>query len=769
MFTNELDVLSWISNMGAYCNVCSNKLVLTKKGLYCSKCNSLTNEGNIKRVKIKKNKIEFRLIDGNWEKNTDNKFSRVNGLLKKYALVELYSNGQIDLSYTDSKLTYNPSILKDLANMIVNFIQELNQIDFRLPFTDEEFQNKIDIPIVNDILSVDNNPKTISITNAQFKSAISFNKRIPINLEQLREFYSTLFPYVNVEIPEGIRGAKMQYIELRYKRINKYIKMSNLMSVISDLVRKQIPDISIIETISKNFNLNEGDASFELRRWKEANTGEAQFGKARFIVEQPGIYIRINRYYDNTSKQTIFNYQIDGVSKLWELKRINKFIQASITIFINDGKMPITKKTIKMAGLEEETISREKSKTLSISSTKSSAKSSLSSKSSSLDSSIDSTESDGVGFKLEGFDDSASEKNQLAQKSSEQDVSTDAGSLAIALSSKENSVSPSTKLVDETDSMHIIAKELSSLSYYSENPPPNSFMNDRSWKLRMMDHLSNPPPMPMPDGTYLSWATQRISDKKDHKSGRFSLDDYPTIIFPHSQTKDKADKSGIVRENPSGLYARKCAIARQPVPYHINPEIHDELKSVFGKDVGISVDQRKKLAKKGKSDVNPYVMKYRNVYYTCPEFYCKRCERSYLANDILAAEGNTDFSENKYFSVYKPFVGRILDILSQKSDSIKDHLGRKKIIAAYCPYCIQNKSGKKTITNINLKKEPFLQPLEILGGRQYDEQTTEKGYNLISVNWKKRKYNSWRSNQRCYWKIISRCISQRYFDSIIFR
>ena len=65
----------------------------------------------------------------------------------------------------------------------------------------------------------------------------------------------------------------------------------------------------------------------------------------------------------------------------------------------------------------------------------------------------------------------------------------------------------------------------------------------------MMDHLNNPPPQPIPDGTYLSWATERLSDLKKDASRLFSLDKYPTIIFAHSQTKDKnLDKTGLPRK-----------------------------------------------------------------------------------------------------------------------------------------------------------------------------------------------------------------------------
>jgi hypothetical protein len=292
-------------------------------------------------------------------------------------------------------------------------------------------------------------------------------------------------------------------------------------------------------------------------------------------------------------------------------------------------------------------------------------------------------------------------------------------------------------LLSSKDSLNIISKELAALSYYLDDAPPDTTMFDRSWRLRMMDHLSNPPPQPSPDGTYLSWATQRLSDLKGVESGRFSIDKYPTIIFPHTQSKDKnLDKAGLPRENPSGLYASKCPVQRQPIPYHINPENNEDLKRVFGKDVGIKPEQLKKMAKKGKSEENPYIMKYRNVYYTCPEFFCKRCEKSFLADDLLAAQGDTQYIENKYFKIYQPFLEKIRDIYPKLSDSKKDHLGRKKIIGAYCPYCIQSKTEKKSISNISLKKNSFLQPLEILGGLPYNEQTLENGYNLISVVWK---------------------------------
>ena len=112
----------------------------------------------------------------------------------------------------------------------------------------------------------------------------------------------------------------------------------------------------------------------------------------------------------------------------------------------------------------------------------------------------------------------------------------------------------------------------------------------------------------------------------------------------------------------------------------MNPEKHEELQNIFGKDVGINVDQRKKLAKKGKADINPYVMKYRNVYYTCPEFYCKRCERSFLADDLLASDGDAGYSSNRYFDVYKLFKSKIRDISPQQSQNIMDHLGRKKLL-----------------------------------------------------------------------------------------
>ena len=60
---------------------------------------------------------------------------------------------------------------------------------------------------------------------------------------------------------------------------------------------------------------------FSMQKWYQKNEG-----KSKFIVEQPGIYIRISSY--STEDKTVFTYFIDGISKLWELKRINKFVQA---------------------------------------------------------------------------------------------------------------------------------------------------------------------------------------------------------------------------------------------------------------------------------------------------------------------------------------------------------------------------------------------------------------------------------------------------------
>ena len=86
---------------------------------------------------------------------------------------------------------------------------------------------------------MDNSLKTISIIDPSFQSEIIFNIGKAINIDKLKRIYSNLITYVNVDIPDGIRSAKTKFVELRYKKINKYTKkMSSLLSVISDLVRK---------------------------------------------------------------------------------------------------------------------------------------------------------------------------------------------------------------------------------------------------------------------------------------------------------------------------------------------------------------------------------------------------------------------------------------------------------------------------------------------------------------------------------------------------
>ena len=289
--------------------------------------------------------VSFKLQAYKIIQNDENEFA-INSNIYKYATVNIYKNGRIELKcswdekFNDGKgadLSHVRSIIDKLSNVI----DKINKISYQIDYKRKQLIEKPNT-------GIDGNTQII-LMNTLTKFTIGEE----INYTALNKFGQYFGYYVNVI--KTISGnddpntpQENSFLQLRYKRVDGFTNMPKITRFIHSIFRES-PEISeevVVSYLKPHFNLTPelatdlvrdykikyGDGS-DIDRKKEIKKGrKRQLIFNDFVtiqlVKQPGVDITIRG--TNPSEYRIL---INGVKNPLQLTQIIKFIKSFIIIF----------------------------------------------------------------------------------------------------------------------------------------------------------------------------------------------------------------------------------------------------------------------------------------------------------------------------------------------------------------------------------------------------------------------------------------------------
>lgn len=243
------------------------------------------------------------------------------GEISKYSTINIHKTGSVEI-----KLTFVNShhadfkTIADAVKNIVNLINNINKLDFKLNRTIKG-PVKIKPPkfeVEGDSIQLGTNT-VISFIN----TITNFKKIRAIDFNHLANLASSMTPYVVpiLEDPSKQKGRKQtNSLGLKYRRINNFKNMPEILSIITQLKEASYKDYDIVHYIVAEFDKSLKEASEFLKEWN-IRYGSATEETGR--MTQSGIYIKIQSN----------NFHIEGARNPYILANVYRFVVRLLTIY----------------------------------------------------------------------------------------------------------------------------------------------------------------------------------------------------------------------------------------------------------------------------------------------------------------------------------------------------------------------------------------------------------------------------------------------------
>jgi hypothetical protein len=284
----------------------------------------------------------------------------------KYATVNFFRDGKIEFKcfWEELKQATVKDAVEALKNM-VKMIAKVNQIEYHLP--NKNRQLRIPVPDVSNVFSSGDHLASVQIAFINTVNRIQVsNQTEGIDFNRLNDFASCFGAYVSVikknviedydpELKQKVfKTTHSTGLQMRYKRINNYLQMSNVEKFIHDVVSQTegLKRLDIAQLLSERFGISQDTAdkiyqvydskqaglSVDRKKKRNVKYSNLDFVLGRKIGKQPGIDVKVlGRDADN------YKVFILGAKSLTQLSLIHRFIQSLFYLYANQAqvyKMP---------------------------------------------------------------------------------------------------------------------------------------------------------------------------------------------------------------------------------------------------------------------------------------------------------------------------------------------------------------------------------------------------------------------------------------------
>lgn len=281
--------------------------------------------------------------------------------VRKYMTLNIYKDGKMELKCSwDEKFSVdaiapdevnvnpggNMTLVRQAIEKVIDFVTKLNMLQYHVPGSKTQ---KIPLPTTNVMTEGTN-------TNIVFFNTITvFNYGELLNNEKLAQFSDHFNAYAH-RVNNYIDNNTIDYrnLELRYSRINNYIRLKSLHEHIKnykdhnkeDFNRKRLVDdlatIHGLTTAGADLALKDYEAKYEANKKK----GQRKFLSVedmskvlgRKINKQTGVHMKILKVFPKKADDYHYKCLVLGVNKETQ-SAIYHFIRAMITIFQNQEMM----------------------------------------------------------------------------------------------------------------------------------------------------------------------------------------------------------------------------------------------------------------------------------------------------------------------------------------------------------------------------------------------------------------------------------------------
>jgi len=260
--------------------------------------------------------------------------------IRKYLTLNIYKDGKLEIKcYWDEKNPGNIERVMDAVSKVRKIIEEINKLQFHINGVSRKL--KIKLPELDFLTNPTSNTK-IAFFNIMYDfKYIKDDTAFISKISQFAQGFNTYVSVIN-------NGENIDKMEMRYKRVNGYIKMNGVYKFINDLERTQNQNIEDIKAqlktaIANRFNISLNESDILIRGYLKNVKGIVKtnnkdvpinFEDALKNTKHPGINIKITK---STTPQT-YKIFILGVTEI-QLKRIYYFIKHFLNYYINQDKL----------------------------------------------------------------------------------------------------------------------------------------------------------------------------------------------------------------------------------------------------------------------------------------------------------------------------------------------------------------------------------------------------------------------------------------------
>ena len=261
--------------------------------------------------------------------------------VRKYLTLNIYRDGKLEIKcFWDERNPGDMNSVVDAVKKVQRIIREINKLQYHAMGVDLGGRRNVKEP---DFMT---NPDTnTKITFFNILYDFTYPSEDPTFFSKLSQFAQGFATYVSI-----INTGSDNSMEMRYKRVNGYMKMNGVYKFISDLERNQDQDVGdsgaraiIKKVISNRFNisLNESETlikSYEMKFKDRKDFGRKKSSKPTETLDDaikkaknPGIDIKITK---STAAKDVYKVFILGVTED-QLRRIYYFVKYLLSYYIN--------------------------------------------------------------------------------------------------------------------------------------------------------------------------------------------------------------------------------------------------------------------------------------------------------------------------------------------------------------------------------------------------------------------------------------------------
>ena len=273
-----------------------------------------------------------------------NKDPKTNALENKYATINFYKDGKIELKCFWEE--YRNATLSDVREALIGLVilvNEINEIEYHLPGIDRT--KRIKLPELNFIDDKESNTQIAfvnTVTRFDYGDLINFDK-INNFASCFNTFVSIIKKNISLEYDASLgknifKTVMSNSLQLRYKRINNYLQMTIVEKFIHDIIKQTegIDKIFIVKLLAERFNIVQERAE-KIYMAYDATQGpqkdEEKYTNIDYVLgkkirKQPGIDIKIQG--QESDKYKIF---VLGAKSIFQLSLIHQFLKSLLRLF----------------------------------------------------------------------------------------------------------------------------------------------------------------------------------------------------------------------------------------------------------------------------------------------------------------------------------------------------------------------------------------------------------------------------------------------------